>query len=200
MVNNKEENVEVEEVNSAETETVDTDQVEVLEPEIEVLEPQVETEDEDEEVELDETEQLKAQLKEEENKYMRLLADYDNFKRRASLDQEALKKYSAQSVITNLIPVLDNFSRALVVDVKSDEARSMLEGMEMIYRNLVTALESEGLKEIEAMDQPFDPNFHQAIMTEKDADKPSGVVLEDLQKGYILKDRVIRPSMVKVNE
>lgn len=204
MVNNKEKNVdiEVEETDSTE-EVADNDVIEVLESEVEVLEPEsevLEKENEEKPQELDETAQLKTQVKEAENKYVRLLADYDNFKRRASLDQEALKKYRAQAVITNVIPVLDNFSRALVVDVKSEETRSMLEGMNMIYRNLLTALESEGLTEIDALDEPFDPNYHQAIMTESNPDKPSGVVLEDLQKGYILKDRVLRPSMVKVNE
>ena len=129
-----------------------------------------------------------------------MLADYDNFKRRAALDKEALQKYQSQSVFTNLIPVMDNFSRALTVEAKTDEARTMMEGMDMIYRSLVDALKSEGLVEIEAVDQEFDPNFHQAIMTDNDEDKPSGVVLEELQKGYILKDRVLRPSMVKVNE
>ena len=93
--------------------------------------------------------------------------------------------------LTNLIPVLDNFSRAIAVEAKTEEARSMMEGMEMIYRSLVDALESEGLVEIEALDKEFDPNFHQAIMTESDPDKPSGIVLEEMQKGYILKDRVL---------
>ncbi|WP_172369298.1 nucleotide exchange factor GrpE [Sporosarcina jiandibaonis] len=152
------------------------------------------------EVEPDEIEQLKEQIEEEKNKYLRLLADYDNYKRRATLDKEALRKYQSQNVLTNLIPVLDNFSRAIAVEAKSDEARSMMEGMDMIYRSLVDALKSEGLVEIAALDKEFDPNYHQAIMTGNDEDKPSGIVLEELQKGYILKDRVLRPSMVKVNE
>ena len=88
----------------------------------------------------------------------------------------------------------------LAVEAKSDEVRSMMTGMEMIHRTLLEALESEGLIEIEAVDKEFDPNFHQAIMTENDEEKPSGTVLEELQKGYMLKDRVLRPSMVKVNE
>ena len=79
----------------------------------------------------------------------------------------------------------------LSVEAKSDEVNSMMTGMEMIYRSLVDALESEGLVEIEAQDKEFDPNFHQAIMTESDPDKPSGSVLEELQKGYMLKDRVL---------
>ncbi|WP_318615088.1 nucleotide exchange factor GrpE [Sporosarcina sp. YIM B06819] len=144
--------------------------------------------------------ELTAQLQEEENKRLRLLADYDNFKRRASLDQEALQKYRAQNVVTNLLPVLDNFARALSVEAKTEEVQSIMTGMDMIYRTLVTALETEGLVEIEALDQEFDPNFHQAIMTGVDDTKPSGIILEEMQKGYLLKDRVLRPSMVKVNE
>ncbi|MFC5591056.1 nucleotide exchange factor GrpE [Sporosarcina soli] len=147
-----------------------------------------------------EVEELKAKLQDEENKYFRLLADYENFKRRAALDQEALQKYRAQSVVTNLIPVLDNFERALNVESQTEEVKSMMTGMDMIYRTLVDALKAEGLVEIEALDKEFDPNFHQAIMTGADEEKPSGIVLEDLQKGYMLKDRVLRPSMVKVNE
>ena len=145
-------------------------------------------------------EELTAKLQEEENKRRRLLADYENFKRRATLDKEAFQKYRSQNVLTNLIPVLDNFSRALSVESKSEEESALMTGMEMIYRSLVTALESEGLVEVEAQDKEFDPNFHQAIMTDSNPEKPSGIVLEELQKGYMLKDRVLRPSMVKVNE
>lgn len=147
-----------------------------------------------------ELETLKLALQEEENRRLRLLADYDNFKRRVSLDKEALHKYKSQSVLTNLLPILDNFARALSVEDQSEEVRSIMEGMEMIYRSLADVLKSEGLVEIETLDQEFDPNFHQAIMTDNNPDKPSGVVLEELQKGYILKDRVLRPSMVKVND
>jgi molecular chaperone GrpE len=179
----------------------ETNLEEVTEDNEEVVElsnnEEVETTEDDEQ---DEVEQLKEQIDEEKNKYLRLLADYDNFRRRATLDKEALQKYQSQNVLTNLIPVLDNFSRAIAVEAKSDEARTMMEGMDMIYRSLVDALKSEGLVEIEALDQEFDPNYHQAIMTGNEEDKPSGVVLEEMQKGYILKDRVLRPSMVKVNE
>ncbi len=145
-------------------------------------------------------EELTLKVNEEEAKRLRLLADYENFKRRAALDKEGLQKYRAQQVVTNLIPVLDNFARALQVEAKTEEAQLMMTGLQMVYRTLVDALESEGLVEIEALDKEFDPNFHQAIMTANEEDKPSGIVLEDLQKGYMLKDRVLRPSMVKVNE
>lgn len=160
------------------------------------------TEAEEEVIEVVESEVdlLTAALQEEENKRLRLLADYDNFKRRATLDKDALQKYKSQTVMTNLLPILDNFARALTVEATNDETRSLMEGMEMIYRSLADALKSEGLIEIESVDQEFDPNFHQAIMTDNVEDKPSGIVLEEMQKGYILKDRVLRPSMVKVNE
>lgn len=149
---------------------------------------------------LAEIEQLKEQVKTEENKYFRILADYDNFKRRAALDKESLQKYKAQSVLTSVLPVLDNFERAMQVQAETEEAKSMMAGMDMIYRTLVESLKAEGLVEIEAVDQEFDPNFHQAVMTESDEDKDSGIVLAELQKGYVLKDRVLRPTMVKVNE
>ncbi len=182
---------------------VDEETTELVEEVDELVEDGEETVEEvqDEETVLrTEIETLKEQLKEEENKYFRILADYDNFKRRSVLDKEALEKYKSQSVLTNVIPVLDNFERALSVQAETEEAKSMMEGMDMIYRSLVDALKSEGLTEIEAQDQEFDPNFHQAVMTDHDADKASGIVLEEMQKGYSLKDRVLRPSMVKVNE
>ena len=185
-------NEEVEEELVTEQEESNDEQEIISENEEDVHEEQHEEENE--------VDVLKEQIEEEKNKYLRLLADYDNFKRRATLDKESLQKYQSQKVLTNLIPVLDNFSRAIAVEPKSDEARTMMEGMDMIYRSLVDALKSEGLVEIEALDQEFDPNFHQAIMTGSDEDKPSGIVLEEMQKGYILKDRVLRPSMVKVNE
>lgn len=144
--------------------------------------------------------ELESKLEDEENKLLRALADFENVKRRNTLDKEALVKYKAQSLLTAILPVLDNFERALAVEVKAEEAQSLLTGMDMIYRNLVEALKGEGLVEIEALDVEFDPNFHQAVMTGADSEKPSGVVLEELQKGYMLKDRVLRPSMVKVNE
>jgi molecular chaperone GrpE len=144
--------------------------------------------------------ELETKLQEEENKLLRVLADFENVKRRNALDKEALVKYKAQSLLTAILPVLDNFERALAVEVKVEEAQSIMTGMDMIYRNLIEALKGEGLVEIEALDKEFDPNFHQAVMTGNDTEKSSGIVLEELQKGYMLKNRVLRPTMVKVNE
>lgn len=154
----------------------------------------------DEELKDAEIAELKTKLADEENRRLRILADLDNTRRRAALDREAQQKYRSQEVLTNLVPVLDNFARGLSVKVESDDAKSLLTGMEMVYRSLEEALKSSGLSEIQAAGMEFDPNYHQAVMTGSDEEYPSGSVLEVLQKGYTLKDRVLRPAMVKVNE
>lgn len=144
--------------------------------------------------------ELEAKLAQEEERFLRLRADYDNLRRRSQLDLQSAEKYRAQSLLTDLLPVIDNFERALSVKVTSDDATSLYKGIEMIYNSLIAATEKEGLEVIPAVGEPFDPNIHQAVMQESDAEKESGIVLKELQKGYKLKDRVIRPSMVSVNE
>ena len=147
-----------------------------------------------------ELELLQKQLDEETNRHLRLRADYENFKRRAQLDRESAEKYKSQGILSNLLPVLDNFERAMQVETVSEESQSLRKGLEMVYKTLVEATEREGLQVIDAEGVSFDPNLHQAVMTETDDSKESGVVLQELQKGYKYKDRVLRPSMVKVNE
>jgi len=144
--------------------------------------------------------ELQAKLDDEENRHLRLRADFDNMRRRNQLDREAAEKYRAQSLLSDLLPVLDNFERALQVEATSEEAASIVKGIEMVYRSLIEATEKEGLQVIKAEGEPFDPNIHQAVMQEQDSEKETGVILRALQKGYILKDRVLRPSMVSVNE
>ena len=147
-----------------------------------------------------ELELLQKQLDEETNRHLRLRADYENFKRRAQLDRESAEKYKSQGILSNLLPVLDNFERAMQVETVSEESQSLRKGLEMVYKTLVEATEREGLQVIDAEGVSFDPNLHQAVMTESDDSKESGLVLQELQKGYKYKDRVLRPSMVKVNE
>lgn len=153
-----------------------------------------------EEAEEDPVAQLEAKLAAEEERYLRLRADFDNLKRRTQLDREAQAKYRAQSLLTDLLPVLDNFERALSVEATTEEAQNMKKGIEMVYRTLVEATEKEGLQVIATEGEAFDPNVHQAVMQEADPEKESGIVLQELQRGYQLKDRVLRPAMVKVNE
>ena len=143
---------------------------------------------------------LQKQLEEETNRHLRLRADYENFKRRTQLDREAADKYKAQSLLSNLLPVLDNFERAMQSLPASEDSQSLQKGLEMVYKTLVEATEKEGLHVIEAEGVAFDPNIHQAVMTDTDETKESGIILQELQKGFRYKDRVLRPSMVKVNE
>lgn len=144
--------------------------------------------------------ELETKLQEEENRFLRLRADFDNMRRRNQLDREASEKYRAQKLLTDLLPVLDNLERALQVEVSSDDAVSLYKGIEMVYKTFIEAAKQEGLEVIPAEGEAFDPTVHQAVMQENDSEKESGIVIRELQKGYKLKDRVLRPSMVSVNE
>ncbi|GIN85428.1 protein GrpE [Heyndrickxia sporothermodurans] len=144
--------------------------------------------------------ELQAKLEESENRYLRLRADFDNFRRRAQIDREASEKYRAQSLATNLLPAIDNFERAMQITPDNEQAKQLMQGVEMVYRNIIDALKKEGIEEIEAVGKEFDPHYHQAIMQGEDENYGSNIVIEEFQKGYVLKDRVIRPSMVKVNQ
>lgn len=143
---------------------------------------------------------LEAELEEKESRYLRLQADFENSRRRARLDFEAAQKYRAQSLISDLLPVLDNFERALNVETDNEQTKSLLQGMEMIHRTLLDALKKEGVEPIESQGKEFDPHFHQAVMQVEEEGVDSNIVVEEFQKGYVLKDRVIRPAMVKVNQ
>ena len=144
--------------------------------------------------------ELTKELDESENRIARLQADFENYKRRMRLDQEATVKYRAQNVISDLLPALDNFERALKVDATDDKTKSILQGMDMIYRGIMEALQTEGVEVIESVGQQFDPHLHQAVMQVEEADSEPNIILEEFQKGYKLKDRVIRPTMVKVSQ
>ncbi|QOR68986.1 nucleotide exchange factor GrpE [Cytobacillus suaedae] len=143
---------------------------------------------------------LEQQVQESENKLYRVQADFENFKRRVRLDQEAAQKYRAQSLISDMLSSIDNFERAMKIDAEDDKMKTLLQGMDMVYRGLIEALKNEGVEIIESVGQQFDPQLHQAVMQVEDSEYDSGVVIEEFQKGYKLKDRVIRPSMVKVNQ
>ena len=147
-----------------------------------------------------EIQRLQQELDDRQNRLLRLQADLENYRRRVRLDQEAAAKYRAQSLIENILPALDNFDRALNIEAKEEETKQLLKGVEMVYRQLLDALKTEGLEVIEAAGKEFDPNFHQAVMQVEDSNYDSNIVVDELQKGYMLKDRVIRPTMVKVNQ
>ncbi|PFA19304.1 MULTISPECIES: nucleotide exchange factor GrpE [Bacillus cereus group] len=144
--------------------------------------------------------ELQAKLTEAEGRTLRLQADFENHKRRVQMDKQAAEKYRAQSLVSDILPALDNFERAMQVEATDEQMKSLLQGMEMVYRQLLEAMTKEGVEAIEAVGKQFDPHEHQAVMQVEDSEFESNTVVEEFQKGYKLKDRVIRPSMVKVNQ
>lgn len=143
---------------------------------------------------------LEAKLEEANNRNLRLQADMDNLRRRTRIDLEVSAKYRAQNLVTDILPALDNFERGLNIEADNEQTKSLLQGMQMVYKGLLDALKKEGVEPIEAEGKEFDPHLHQAVMQVSDPDFASNIVVEEFQKGYLLKDRVIRPSMVKVNQ
>ena len=146
-----------------------------------------------------ETERLNKEIEKLKNDYARAYADTENLRKRLNADAEQARKYRIQSFAREILPVIDNLERALATEVhESDE--SFKKGIEMTYNQLISALKNEGVEEIDCLNKPFDPNLEQAIMQEKKEDTEAGTVIEVLQKGYVLKDRILRPAMVKVSE
>lgn len=137
-----------------------------------------------------------AQAQEYLQMLQRVQADFDNFRRRIRIEKEEAQKYCSQRLITSLLPVLDNFERAL--NAGGEDVQSFMAGMELIFRQFRDVLEKEGLQAIQAVGEEFDPTKHEAVMTVASPEHANNTVVEDLQKGYLLLDRVIRPAMVKV--
>ncbi|MBQ6456787.1 MAG: nucleotide exchange factor GrpE [Mogibacterium sp.] len=140
--------------------------------------------------------EAKAAEEQESERYMRLMAEFQNFKRRAAREKSDIHAYANEKIIGELLPVLDNFERAL--QTESGDLESYAKGMELIFTQLKTALEHAGLEEIKALGEEFDPNVHNAVMTEDSEEQEDGQISKVLQKGYKLNDKVIRPSMVAV--
>lgn len=142
-------------------------------------------------------EELTQQVAILKNEYAKAYADTENTRKRLTKEFEQLSKYKIQSFALAVLPVLDDCERALAHETKDETYRK---GVEMMYSKLKAALEAEGVTEIEALDKPFDGNWHQALMSEHVEGKEPGIVIEVLQKGYKLKDRILRAAMVKVSE
>lgn len=141
-------------------------------------------------------EKLEAQVKEKEDRALRLQADFDNFRRRTRQEKDEISAVVTQTILTDMLPLLDNFERALAVE--TTDAESFQNGVEMIYKQFKEAMKKNGLEAIETEGAMFDPNFHQAVMRVQDADKDDDTIAAELQKGYMVKGHVIRPSMVQV--
>lgn len=144
----------------------------------------------------EENEEVKDEGKEEEGelRYLRLMADFQNYKKRVEKEKRDLYSYANENIMNDLLTVMDNFERAL----EHDADENFKEGIEMIFKQLSDVLEKDGLAEIPALGEEFDPNVHSAVMTEETEDYESGKVSGVMQKGYTLNGKVIRPAMVKV--
>nr|WP_245411623.1 nucleotide exchange factor GrpE [Alkalicoccus urumqiensis] len=143
--------------------------------------------------------ELEKKVQEAQDRVLRIQADYDNFRRRTRQEKEAAAKYKSQQLAESLLPALDNFERALNMEPESEEAKNLYQGMKMVHQQMLEALRSEGVEPMEVKGQEFDPHLHEAVMQVEEEGFDSNVVVEELQKGYMLKDKVIRPAMVKVN-
>lgn len=186
-------------IQSDETEDNNVEEVE----EIEVIDEDEEHTEESTTVDETTDDKLKELEKEKEdlfNRHLRLQAEYDNFRKRTQKEKAADLTYKSQALVTELLPVLDDFERALLTASEDEAELNFVDGMKIIYRQLTAVLEKEGVEIIPTVGEEFDPNIHQAVATVSDDQYETNVVVEELQKGYLLKDRVIRPAMVKVNQ
>jgi len=148
-----------------------------------------------------ETELVMAKAKAEDHygQLQRLQADFDNYRKRTQKEKAELIKYASERLVADLLPVLDNFDRAVSAAKVNPDFTSFSQGVEMILRQMQTALSKEGLKAMDTVGQPFDPNLHEAVLRVASEEHPENTVVEELQKGYYLKEKVLRPCMVKVS-
>lgn len=145
-----------------------------------------------------ELENLKLENSKLNDKVLRLSAEMQNMMRRFEETKANMVKYEGADLIKNLLPIIDNFERAIAMDTSENE--KYLEGYKMIYVNMINTLKNIGVVEIDCLHKPFDPNVMEAVLTEQIIEEEQGVVLDVLQKGYMYKDKLLRPAMVKVNE
>lgn len=144
--------------------------------------------------------ELEKLANDNEEKYLRLYAEFENYKRRIQKENQINATYKAQGVLTDILPSIDNIERALQIEGDDESFKSLQKGVQMVHESLLRVLKDNGLEEILAEGKEFDPNLHQAVVQDDNPDFKSGEVTQELQKGYKLKDRVLRPSMVKVNQ
>lgn len=144
--------------------------------------------------------ELEKLANDNEEKYLRLYAEFENYKRRIQKENQINATYKAQGVLTDILPSIDNIERALQIEGDDESFKSLQKGVQMVHESLLRALKDNGLEEILAEGKEFDPNLHQAVVQDDNPDFKSGEVTQELQKGYKLKNRVLRPSMVKVNQ
>jgi molecular chaperone GrpE len=141
----------------------------------------------------------RAKYEEMKDRFLRSQADFDNYRKRMQKEREEMAKYASRSLLEKLLPAIDNLERAIDSSKQSESFEMLAQGVEMVYRQIMDALREEGAVPLETVGKPFDPHFHQAVMQEESDQYESGIVIEEFQKGYMLKDKLIRPAMVKVS-
>lgn len=166
----------------------------------EKVKEEVLAEDKKEDEELSKLYEAYNKISELEDKIIRQNADMINYRKRKEEEINKMLKYANEDIVLDLIPTIDSFERAMSIKINDDAMSKYLDGFKMIYANMISILNKYGVKAIDGSDKPFDPTYHQAVLTEHVDDKEAGIVLEVMQKGYLLKDKVIRPAMVKVSE
>lgn len=139
-----------------------------------------------------------AQIEDLTDRVKRTMAEFDNFRKRTEKEKSAMYEIGARDMVERILPVVDNFERGLASVPEAEKEGPVAEGMEKIYKQLMKALDEAGVKPIEAVGQPFDPNFHNAVMHIEDESLGENVVAQELQKGYMYRDTVVRHSMVQV--
>ena len=168
------------------------------EEKIEVEEASEETVEETTEI-TEENDDISQKLKESEDKYLRLFAEFDNFKKRSQKEKLACYTDAVVDAVSEFLPVMDNLERALALEVTSDEAKAVKDGVEMVKKQMTDVLTKLKVTEIKALGEEFDPNFHNAVMHIEDETVTENTVVEEFMKGYIYNDeKVVRHSMVKV--
>ncbi|MFO7445808.1 MAG: nucleotide exchange factor GrpE [Ignavibacteriaceae bacterium] len=145
-------------------------------------------------------EQLEKEVNDSKDKFLRKAAEFENYKRRTENDQINLFKYAAESFIVKLLPVIDDFERSLLHMDTAKDVNTLKEGIHMIYNKLMKTLEDQGVTKIDAVGKPFDVHFHEAVMQQKADGAAPNSVLNEVEKGYLYKDRVLRHSKVIVSE
>ena len=138
------------------------------------------------------------QIEELKDKLTRQMAEFDNFRKRTEKEKSAMYEIGAKDIIEKILPIVDNFERGLGAVTEEQKEDSFVSGMEMIYKQIMTTLDSVGVKAIEAVGNEFDPDFHNAVMHVEDEEVGENIVVEEFQKGYTYRDTVVRHSMVKV--
>ncbi len=141
---------------------------------------------------------MKQKVEELEDRVKRQMAEFDNFRKRTDKEKTAMFETGAKSVIEKILPVVDNFERGLATIPEEEKGNGFADGMQMIYKQLMTELDSLGVKPIEAVGKEFNPDFHNAVMQVESEEYESGFVAQELQKGYMYRDSVVRHSMVAV--